>query len=77
MEPLINNALQLREFFHNIKHAPDHLQAAMYERGVNVSTQVRREVMLSDSQGRIVIGGKNLWLMFETRGGGVWKATVT
>ena len=45
-------------------------------RGVNVGVGVRRDVMLSVGQGRIVIGAHVHQIKFDSKGGGVWRAWI-
>lgn len=45
-------------------------------RGVNVSTKIMAEVLLSVRQGRMTIGAQRLQIKFDNQGGGVWRAFI-
>lgn len=44
--------------------------------GVNITTKIRRDVLTSESQGKIVLNGKLYWISFDNLGGDVYRAYV-
>ena len=77
MEALIQSGDELFEQFYQwygIK--PNNRGKELLERGVYVSTKVRREVMTSTHQGKIILGGKFHYIIFARNGGGVYRAFI-
>lgn len=76
MKELIRNEEELRDFFFGITNLPNSLRVRPAYNTVNVGTKVRREVMLSNDQGRIVMDGRVKQIVFKSLGGGVWNASL-
>lgn len=75
MSQLIENSAELTNFFHKYKSLTP-LQKKSYDRGVMVSSSVRKEFLTSVEQGRVICDGTSIEIKFKNLGGGVWLAYV-
>lgn len=70
MEPYIKNAEELIELFrHYIR----------FKKGKNtiaISSEIRKEILISENQGFVVVNGKFHKIKFENIEGGVWIASI-
>lgn len=75
MEPLIRNAAEIVSFFSKY-NTLSHIAKKEYDRGLLVTTEIRKEFLVSTNQGKIVCDGKVVEVKFKNMGGGVWLARV-
>jgi hypothetical protein len=69
MGELIRNARELITWFSGSHER-------LFEKGVFVSSTVRKQILISPGQGRVVIGGRVRDIQWESVGGGVWRAYI-
>jgi len=70
MRPLINNANELIRFL-ELSVTNQRSKKAVY-----VSSDIRKEFLISEKQGEIVANGKHYKVLFENKRGGVWLVQV-
>jgi len=69
---MIKSGKELRDHFFQVRHNKQKL-----EDGVMVSSVVRREILLSIEQGKIILEGTVYRISFENLSGGVYRAYIT
>ena len=74
MSAAIKNAEELYDWFRSCRLS--HRAEELRERGIFVTTAVRRGVMVDSSQGRILLDGTFYQVLFENMGGGVYRAYI-
>ena len=73
----IRNGNDLIEWFFGLsKHNQTHMQLKMLNNGINVDSEIRKEILISEDQGRITIRGQVMMIKFKSLGGGVWLSTL-
>ncbi len=77
MDYSIQDAMELYEYFSKLSRAntlnPNGRQHILE---VFVTGKIRKDVMCSVEQGKIILEGRVKRILFENLGGGVYKATV-
>ncbi len=75
MKAMIKNGDQLLQWF--LALAVHCSAEERWHEGICVTTTVRREILTSDRQGKIIVKGSVRTIEFETLGGGVYRAYLT
>ena len=75
MQSEIENASQLIEFFSSWPQASVPRKKTI-QRGVYVTSQIRKEFLTSIHQGYIVVSGTHCQIKFENCQAGVWRAYI-
>ena len=74
MEKAIESGEDLYEFFFRAKRIGGNVGEQRVTDGIFVDSKVRKEVLTSEKQGKITIGGSIKLIEFVDIGGGVYRA---
>ena len=78
MSDLIKTGQELiNQFTHNLSGSANEMQKKEARFGYFVRSKVKADILCSESQGKIIIGGNVKRIYFTSIGAGVWKANVT
>lgn len=66
----------VREFFFLNLRNPNPVSLKRADQGIFVSSKVRKEILLGESQGKGIFEGTVRSFEFENVGGGVWKCKL-
>ena len=70
-KPVIKDSGELVDYFFQVKDAWDGLS-----RGINISTTVRNQFILGDHQGKIMMKGRMVRVLYEPLVSGCWRAYI-
>lgn len=76
MEIMIHSGEELYNHFQHIHKCNSRLERDMHKLEAYVSSKVRKEVLCSFEQGKIILEGRVCRLKFDNLGGGVYLAYV-
>jgi len=68
---LIRSEKDLRGFFFDVRKMPEKIKT-----GVMVTTAVRKEVLTSIDQGKMILEGRVVMIKFDNLSGGVYRAYI-
>ena len=77
MPQLVNNGAELIELFQFYSKPTTYLGTTQLITGVMVDSKVRREILLSAKQGKIILNGNVYRINFVSLSNGVWNASVS
>ena len=76
MNQKIRSAQELVAWFYDANLRTGKFRKQLLQEGVFVSAAIRREIMLDDKQGELIMNGRTHRIVFTNQGGGVYKATI-
>ena len=76
MEELIQSGQELLSWLTSLAKLNDYHRQKAIERGVIVSTKIRKEFLCSVQQGQFILGGEVVKATFTNIGGGCWQVSV-
>lgn len=62
--------------FSNSPATPTYLSTQALTRGIFVDGRLRKEILTGENQGRVIVNGCVLQIVFKSIGGGVYKVSI-
>ena len=74
MKPLIQTATDVYQLLY--QYSRSDRRKELLSKGVYISSKIRKEILISENQGKITLDGQVKWINFKNKTGGVWLANI-